>query len=116
MTGRSLSARSLLQKMRDEGYRRIRYRGQDGTDFVVRACFKKKRLRLRFSAYGEVLRRRDMGPCVTPTLDELKKRFRDRGTDRMTIFVEGCRRGIKYRVRVDEFGIPIDRARIGKCK
>ena len=112
---RALNAKQFIKVLRDRGYSRIRYRGQDGSDFLVRACFKKKRYRARFSEYGEVIMRRDAGACVTPSLDRLAERFRRRGIERVTFYVEGCRKGVRYRTRVDAFGDPIDRERLGKC-
>lgn len=111
----ALSPRQFLKVLRDRGYSRIRYRGQDGSDYLVRACFKTKRYRARFSQYGEVVVRRPAGPCVTPSLDTLAERFRNRGVERLSFFVEGCRNGVRYRTRIDAFGDPVDRKRIGKC-
>ncbi|MEM8644848.1 MAG: hypothetical protein AAGF86_00750 [Pseudomonadota bacterium] len=111
----ALNAKQFLQVLRDRGYRRIRYRGQDGTDFLVRACYQNKRYRARFSQYGEVLTRRNAGPCVSTTLDALSTRLRKRGMERVTFFVEGCRNGWRYRTRVDAFGDAIERERLGRC-
>ncbi|MEM8686098.1 MAG: hypothetical protein AAGF81_02140 [Pseudomonadota bacterium] len=111
----ALSAKQFLKVLRDRGYRRIRYRGQDGTDFLVRACYQNKRYRARFSQYGEVLTRRNAGPCVSTTLDALAARMRKRGMEQLTFVVEGCRNGRKYRTRVDAFGDPIERERLGRC-
>ncbi len=112
---RALNAKQFVKLLRDRGDRRIRYRGQDGTDFLVRACFKKKRYRARFSQFGEAITRREAGSCITPTLDSVAQRFQRRGIERLSFYVEGCRRGVRYKTRLDEFGDPIDRVRIGKC-
>ena len=111
----ALSAQQFLKVLRDRGYRRIRYRGQDGTDFLVRACYQNKRYRARFSQYGEVLTRRNAGACVSTTLDALANRLRKRGMEKLSFFVEGCRDGWRYRTRVDAFGDPIERERLGRC-
>ena len=111
----ALNAKQFLEVLRDRGYRRIRYRGQDGTDYLVRACYQNKRYRARFSQYGEVLTRRNAGPCVSSTLDALANRMRKRGMERVSFFVEGCRDGWRYRTRVDAFGDPIERERLGRC-
>ena len=112
---RPFSEAQLVTFLRDNGYRRINVRGQDGSDFIVRACRNKKRLRLRLTHFGDVKSRRDMGACVGPSLDVVAKRLGDRGYDRITHFVEGCRKGRRYIIRLDPFGVPIDRRRIGKC-
>lgn len=112
---RALNPKQFIKVLRDRGYTRIRYRGQDGTDYLVRACINNKRYRARFSQFGEALARREAGPCRTPSLDSLAKRFRDRGVERISFYVEGCRRGVRYRTRVDAFGDPISRKRIGSC-
>ncbi len=111
----ALSPRQFLKVLRERGYSRIRYRGQDGPDFLVRACFKTKRYRARFSQYGEVLTRREAGSCVTPTLDSLAERFAKRGVERLSFYVEGCRKGVLYRTQIDAFGDPVARKRMGKC-
>lgn len=112
---RPFTEAQMVKYLRDNGYRRINVRGQDGSDFIVRACRNKKRLRLRLTHFGDVKSRRDMGACVGPSIDAVAKRLRDRGYDRITHFVEGCRKGRRYIIRLDEFGVPIDRRRIGKC-
>ncbi len=112
---RALNPKQFIKVLRDRGYTRIRYRGQDGTDFLVRACLNNKRYRARFSQFGEALTRREAGPCRTPSLDSLAKRYRDRGVERILFYVEGCRRGVRYRTRVDAFGDPISRERLGSC-
>lgn len=112
---RALEPQQFIKVLRDRGYTRIRYRGQDGTDFLVRACLNDKRYRARFSQFGEALVRREAGPCRTPSLDSLAEKFRDRGVERIVFYVEGCRRGVRYRTRVDAFGDPISRERLGSC-
>jgi len=105
-----------LNKLRAQGYKRVRYRGQDAGDFLVRACYKKRRLRIRFSAYGEVVRRHDAGLCVIPNIDTIAKRLGDRGYNQFRYFVKAYRRGRLYRIQINEFGSVIKRDQIGKCK
>ncbi|MEM7424782.1 MAG: hypothetical protein AAF441_01715 [Pseudomonadota bacterium] len=112
---RPFSEPQLVKFLQKEGYRRINVRGQDGNDFIVRACRNKKRLRLRVSHFGDVKSRRPTGDCVGPSIDAIAKRLGDRGYRRITHFVEACRKGRLYIIKLDEFGTPIDRRRTGRC-
>ncbi|MGI9405915.1 MAG: hypothetical protein ACR2O4_06050 [Hyphomicrobiaceae bacterium] len=111
-----LTRANLLVEMRKNGYRRVRFNTIPGTDYETEACRERKRFTTRWTQYGEVISERDRGPCVSPRLAQIVGRFEDRGLKKATVIIEGCRRGRKIRITVDEFtGDRLDRQRVGRC-
>lgn len=111
-----LTRADLLVEMRKNGYRKIRFTTIPGTNYQTESCRERKRLVTTWTQYGEVVNERDRGPCQSPRLEGIVERYIDRGLKNVEIFIEGCRRGRKVRIKLDEFtGDRLDRTRIGRC-
>jgi len=110
-----ISAADLRRKMAQNGFTRVRVMPLDNGEFNMIACRGDKRMKLRFSRYGEALNRENIGGCRSPRIEELLSRLDQRGVEDMTIHIEGCRRGRKFRFTFDEFGERLGRERIGRC-
>jgi len=112
----ALTRADLLVEMRKNGYRKIRFNTIPGKNYETEACRNRKRFVTRWSQYGEVTKERNRGSCVSPRLEDIVSRFTDRGLKDVTIMIEGCRRGRKIRMTLDEFtGDRLERNRVGRC-
>jgi hypothetical protein len=106
----------VAQLLRRRGANRIQVRQLENRSFLATSCLKAKKLRIRFSRYGEVLNRRDIGACAPPPrLPALLRDFRERGVSKVKLYVEGCRGNQRFRFAVNRYGEVIDRDWIGRC-
>jgi len=111
-----LTRDQLTAKLRDEGFRRIRFIEGTVDSFLVEACHSGKRLQINFSLYGETQHERELGPCKTPRIDAIVSDIENKGLSKVRIFAEGCRRGNRVRLELDRFGTPVGAKRIGQCR
>jgi len=111
-----LTRADLLVEMRKSGYRKVKFNTIPGSDYETEACRERKRVLTRWTNYGEAINERERGRCVSPRLEDITGRFSDRGLKKVRLYVEGCRRGRKIRILIDEFtGDRLGRERVGRC-
>ncbi|MDH3580900.1 MAG: hypothetical protein OEM91_09790, partial [Hyphomicrobiales bacterium] len=113
---RPMSRDQLANKLRDEGYRRIRFIDGAIGSFVVEACFEGNRFQINVSQYGETQHERELGPCKTPRVDQLLADIENKGLSDVRLFAIGCRKGNKVRLELDGFGTTVDAKRVGRCR
>ncbi len=111
-----LTRGQLAEKLRSEGFKRIRFIEGTVNAFQVEACHEGKRLRISFTLYGETEFERELGPCKSPRIDAVVSEIEGRGFSRVKIFAEGCRRGNRVQLELDRFGSTVNATRIGRCR
>ena len=109
-----ISERDLVRKLRRSDFRKISVTTTARDEYQTIACRGDDRMQIRFSKYGEVIDQDRLGTCVSPRLEEVIEKF-ERGMNRVTVHVEGCRRGRRVRITLNEFGKASDPVRIGRC-
>ncbi|MGI9384646.1 MAG: hypothetical protein ACR2PO_15955, partial [Methyloligellaceae bacterium] len=112
----ALTREQLAEKLRAEGFKRIRFVEGAGDGHVVEACQGEQRLRINFSPYGETEFDRVLGPCKSPRIGKLLDDFKERGATNATLYIEGCRKGRRIQVEYDRFGTALNARRVGRCK
>ncbi|MEL6373467.1 MAG: OmpA family protein [Pseudomonadota bacterium] len=137
---RRLRPREVRQKLRSEGYRKINWIDRDLPVYRLEACTGNVRYRLRVNRFGEVRRRRALGPCWNAQLpgwananrnarrglsdNELRALLRQRGFARIRITdnelpgygAEACRNGDRFRLRMNRFGAIRNSRILGSCR
>ena len=111
----ALTRQQLAEKLRAEGFKRIRFVESTASGHVVEACQGEQRLRIEFSPYGETLFDRVLGPCKSPRIGKLIDDFKERGVSGVTLYLEGCRNGRRVQVEFDRFGTALNARRLGRC-
>lgn len=111
----TLTREQLAEKLRAEGFRRIRFVEGGSGGHVVEACQGEQRLRINFSPYGETEFDRVLGPCKSPRIGKLMDDFKKRGVTGATLYMEGCRNGKRIQVEFDRFGTALNARRVGRC-
>ncbi len=110
-----ITREQLANALLKQGYTRTSIQTADDGGYDVRSCTEGRRSRIFISKFGVVLDRRDLSPCKAPSLDAITDRLGKRGLSKVEYFVEGCRRGRRIRIQLNDFGEPIGRERIGPC-
>lgn len=110
-----LTAAQLSALLRDQGYSNVRVTDNGANGFLAIVCEGNRRSELLINRYGEVSRQVALGPCASPTLREVIARFGEEGVRQARVYVEGCERGRRVRVEIDEYGEIRDRERLGGC-
>jgi hypothetical protein len=101
--------------LRQQGYANISLTDNGEQGFAAIACMKDRRFELVISRYGEVLRERDLGRCSSLTVRELLGNLANEGWTGAGIYAEGCRKGRRVRIRLNEFGEETARENLGRC-
>lgn len=105
----------LVRSLTRQGFKPVFVEPDANDTFNVNACRDGKRIMASFSKYGEILDQRDKGKCALPTLNAIANRFDERGLSDAQFFIEGCRDGRRFRIRINRFGERVARERLGKC-
>ena len=111
-----LSAEALTAKLGNEGYSRIEIKRSTTNGHRLEACDGDKRVKLRLSPSGEILRKDVTDFCAPARLDEVLIDMDKRGFGRTAFFAEVCERGRKIRIGLDQYGSQRSRQDIGTCR
>ena len=111
-----LTEQALADKLAESGYFAATIsRGNNGS-WRVEACKDEDKMRLRYSAYGELRRENRIGSCASAKVNDVLGTLESRGASKVQMFVEGCFRNSNYRWSFDRLGNRIGRERLsGRC-
>lgn len=110
-----LTQDEIVDILEDRGFRRINVLSASNQGYAIEACYKRRLLRMSFTAYGDFVSERDLGACKSLRVDEVLEELEQRGVTDLNIYVEGCRRNRKLRFPIDDLGDRGKRERIGSC-
>ncbi|MEO0618250.1 MAG: hypothetical protein AAFZ01_03120 [Pseudomonadota bacterium] len=124
--------RQIRDRLRNGGYRNIRFTDRQLPRYVAEACLQGRKFRLVLNRRGQVRDRSRIGRCDTPNagggqtaaLGDIRDRLRRNGwsairfTDRSLprYVAEACRRGNRFRIELNRRGNIRFRQRIGRCR
>ncbi|MGI9387832.1 MAG: hypothetical protein ACR2OX_10420 [Methyloligellaceae bacterium] len=121
---KQFNAAEIRQRLRDDGYNRIKLIGENDRRFVFQACEELRRVNLRVRRNGNIGRKRRVGRCSPPINHwNIPGLMEDRGYDRIVlvdkklpVFVaEGCRDLKLVQVKFNRFGDILKETRTGDC-
>ena len=104
----------LTEHLRKVGLFRIQVRPQ-GENFAVAACEGAKRMQLVYNAYAERISAREQGPCPSASVLDVVTTLESRGAENVSMVLEGCFRGDKYRWHYNRVGDRVRREKVGRC-
>lgn len=110
-----VSADQLAAVLRRQGYSNVRVTDNGANGFIAVVCMQDRRSELILNRYGEVLREVPLGRCSSFTVQEVISNLSGEEMRDITVYAEGCRRGRRIRVEINEYGEPVGRERIGPC-
>lgn len=112
-----LTEADVVNLIREGGANRILVEVDRGGNFVATSCHGLKKYRSRFDKYGKLFDQRSVGKCApAPRLNQIVDKFEGRDLANPQVYVEGCRKGRRIRIHIDEFGDVLDRERLGSCR
>ncbi len=115
----------IVLSLRDEGFNRIKLIERDGRRFIVEACQRNTKYRLRVNPAGRILRERRIGRCQPPIrVGQIIPILKDRGFNRIKIIddqipfyrAEACRDNNRFEVTLSRFGQIFKVDVIGECE
>lgn len=115
----------IVLSLRDEGFNRVKLIERDGRRFVVEACQRNTKYRLRVNPAGRILRERRIGRCQPPIrVSQIPSILKDRGFNRIKIVdgqipfyrAEACRDNSRFEVTLSRFGQIFKVDVIGECE
>ena len=106
---------SLSARLTDQGYSNVKVSRKRGGGWDAEMCREENKITIRFDAYGDILRERSAGKCVSKTVLDVLKTLESRGAEATRLLIEGCYRGTKYNWSYDRLGNRIGRTAIGGC-
>ena len=104
----------LKKKLVEQGFMNVSV-VQSNNIYVAKLCQDENQIELRVDAYGDITRERKIGTCKSQTAIDVLKTLEARGAEEVSISVEGCFKGRKYRWLFDRLGNRTGRERIGSC-
>ena len=110
-----LTQDEIVEILIKRGFRRIDVVKADNRNYVIDACYKKRKLRMTFTVYGDFVSERDRGSCQSRRVSEILDELSGRGIKDLEVYVEGCRRNRRIRIPLNELGDAGKRERIGAC-
>ncbi len=110
-----IERRQVIELLREKGFRRVEVTKRNNGNFNISACFEGREKFATLSKFGELISERDGERCRGRSFVDVSKRLENRGFGEVEFFVEACRKGRKFRIRLDERGDRIGRERIGNC-
>lgn len=110
-----LTQDEIVEILEDRGFRRINVLSANNQGYAIEACYRRRLLRMSFTAYGDFVSERDLGGCKSLRVDQILEELEQRGVTDLNIYVEGCRRNRKLRFPIDDLGDRGKRERIGNC-
>ncbi|MCP4183608.1 MAG: hypothetical protein GY761_09865 [Hyphomicrobiales bacterium] len=110
-----ISARQLIRNMRDQGYLRINIKRETNRGYLAQACLSGQLYRIGYDHYGKLQDERQMGPCPSWSIKQVKDQLEKRKFRNTELYVEGCKRGKRIRFKLNEFGDRSDRQVVGNC-
>ncbi len=111
-----LTRQQVVTMLQKRGANRVEILSSNNRGFRARACYRLEKREYRIDPYGAVLDRTVVGRCPqAPRLNSVLKDFRSRGIRNLQIFVEGCRKGRRLQIELNQYGDEINRQRIGRC-
>ncbi len=113
----SLTRQQIVKMLQQRGANRVEVLSQDSRGFRAAGCYRLERRQYRIDLYGKILNREVIGRCSqAPRLNSVLKDFKSRGMRNLRILVEGCRKGRRLQIELDQYGDEINRQRIGRCQ
>ena len=120
----------VRQALRTRGFSRILFLDHELPVYVVEACRYDRKYELRLNRFARILRKTDIGRCRTQHMNrglsprEVRDVLRRRGYRKIDFFdrtlprygVTACRRGQKFRMKLNRFAEIRQRRRIGFCQ
>jgi len=107
----------IVKMLQRRGANRVEVLSQDSRGFRAAACYRLERRQYRIDLYGNILKREVVGRCSqAPRLNSVLKDFRSQGMRNLRILVEGCRKGRRLQIELNQYGDEINRERIGRCQ
>ncbi len=110
-----INEESLRQLMSRAGFKNVRLVSTNKDEYATIACKDNDRMSIRFSRYGEVIDQERVGTCRSPRIIDMLETLDGRGVNRMTVHIDGCRRGNRIRFTLNEWGEILRREQIGRC-
>ena len=109
-----MTKQKLEDRLAKEGYLNVRVR-KVSNGWNARVCRDEVERVIRVSSFGETISDRKSGTCESGTVLNVLKTLEGRGAESVTVFVEGCFRGKKYRWSFDRLGNRTGRRAVGNC-
>ena len=111
-----LTRQQVVAMLQQRGANRVEILSSNSRGFRAAACYRLERREYRIDPYGAILNRAVVGRCPqAPRLNSVLKDFRSRGIRNLRIYVEGCRKGRRLQIELNQYGDEINRQRIGRC-
>lgn len=111
-----LTREQVVKLLREEGFTRIAIQQDSRRGFIVEGCLSKERLRIALSPFGKTLSEKVVGRCQSPRIGKILRDYEKRGFSRTRVFIEGCRKGRRIRIELNDFGDQVARRQIGRCR
>ncbi|MCP4933452.1 MAG: OmpA family protein [bacterium] len=130
VTNNGLRPPQIRKVLQTRGFSRILFTDHQLPTYVVEACRHDRKFELRLNRFGRVNRKTKIGRCREQQAErgfeprEVKDILRRRGYREINFFdrrlpgygVEACRRGQKFRMRINRFAEIRKRRRAGFCR
>ncbi len=105
---------ALRKKLSKQGFSTLTLNRQN-YGWRAEVCRNETKVAIRIDAYGDAIRERNLGQCVSKSVLDILKTLESRGADRTQVQIIGCYRNNKYRWTFDRLGNRTGRDRIGGC-
>ncbi len=121
---RDIEFADIRQLLREDGYNRMKLVAEREGRFIVEACQRDRRVRLRVNRRGRIRRQRTIGDCKPPiNPGDIAKIIAKRGYDRINVLdkklpvylAEACRGTTLLRIRMNRFGDIVKERETGEC-
>ena len=106
---------SLQEKLEGDGYLNINL-ARKNNGWRAEVCREENKMAIRFDAYGDVVRERNIGECKSQTVLDVLKNLENRGAKKTSMQIVGCFKGTQYRWMFDRLGNRTGRERLGGCR
>ncbi len=127
---RGMSPPQVRRVLQTRGFSRIIFIDHELPVYVAEACRHDRKFELRLNRFARIMRRTDIGSCRVARTErgfkphEVRNRLRLRGYREIEFFdrhlpgygVIACKRGQKFRMRINRFAEVRKRRRIGFCR
>ncbi len=111
----ALSSVQLEALLREMGYGSVQIVDKHPGGFIAEVCDDKARLQLSLTVYGETVSQKELGRCESRRVRRVLKDLEKRGLTNPTMFVVGCRKGMRVRLELDRYGSVIESKMKGSC-
>jgi len=111
---RPITEVALQEKLSTQGFLNLSLTRQR-YGWRAEVCRNEAKLEIRIDAYGDIIRERNVGQCLSKSVLDILKNLEGRGADRTSLQVIGCFRNSKYRWSFDRLGNRVGRDQLGRC-